>query len=304
MDRIVYEVGAEELGYVWTGRGRAAEWVEIDLGEVEEIPVTLRIVDMFTKKGEVCGQKGDVVKKKGIDDRNQDLWNHPTREMVEIVLQKILDRMRMKRERVHTLYLIDEMNGWQREIDLIVLLNLLLKDLNQFIIVTARPEVYEQLLDEVFWETGLIGNCVEHLKEVSGRNFIQSNRGNQNFYDNAEVSEINEGKNGNGGIKGKTLILDFSKKESVYVHAFPKNSIYLDIYSKKAMAYFLQVKRADIIYESFAKFLDSRVKNRYNTLVNEGIVNHEEEMDNRAADFMQKLLNKFMNICKTKGKKR
>lgn len=137
------------------------------------------------------------------------------------------------------------------------LLPLLCRNINKMTIVSKNPEYYEAYLEEILYETGLIVECVENL--TSTAYLIESKSHTVHDYDK---------RHGNG----RNLILHLGE-EKIPIRMLPLESIFLDIGFGSKYEREIQIKRPDITYYSMAKFLDTTMKFRYNTLVKEGNIN-------------------------------
>ncbi len=176
------------------------------------------------------------------------------------------------------------------------------ENLNKLVIVSKDPDQYEELLEEIYMETGLIGTVVEELREVQRPNppenleRIQSETVCNELNKAQNVENTHQSSRRCGRNQGICVILDLCGKLKWKYRTLPSNGIYIDVYSQKEMERAVAIKRPDITYVSVAKFLDSERKTRYNTLVNEGNVN-------RGINKGNKWLGKLFGRYRKRGKK-
>ena len=119
---------------------------------------------------------------------------------------------------------------------LFCLLSPYLARINHFTLVTDRPEGYEEFTDYIYDEYGIPTAAVAKMEWPLGKD-------------------------------GRTVILDMGKGKKAAFEAIPHRAFYMDFWSEDEKRE-LAEKRGDIIYISVAKFLDTLVKNGYNTIVN------------------------------------
>ncbi len=108
---------------------------------------------------------------------------------------------------------------------------------NHFTLVTDRPEGYEEFTDYIYEEYGI---PTANTKAM-GQRF---------------------------GKSGKTVVLDMRKEGRASCREIPPRAAYVDFWSDKGKREELERERKDIRYLSAVKFLDTLVKNGYNTIVN------------------------------------
>lgn len=116
------------------------------------------------------------------------------------------------------------------------LLSPYLTRINHFTLATDRPEGYEEFTDYIYDEYGIPTAAVAKMERPLGK-------------------------------EGRTVILDMGKKKKAALQAIPRKAFYVDFWSEDEKREQLE-ERGDIRYISVVKFLDTLVKNGYNTIVN------------------------------------
>lgn len=109
--------------------------------------------------------------------------------------------------------------------------------INHFTLVTDRPEAYEEFTEYIYEEYGI---------------------------PTASVSEVER----RFGKDGKTVILDVRKDYETPFRLIPQRAAYVDFWSVGKKRKQMERTRRDIRYISAVKFLDTLLKNGYNTIVN------------------------------------
>ena len=74
---------------------------------------------------------------------------------------------------------------------------------------------------------------------------------------------------GRGAKSGRTVVLDARKDYRVPYSAIPEGAFYVDLWSVEEKRVQMAKMRRDVRYVSVVKFLDTIVKNGYNTIVNQ-----------------------------------
>lgn len=122
--------------------------------------------------------------------------------------------------------------------------------INHFILVTDRPEGYEEFTDYIYEEYGIPTATAKGMDRPFGRD-------------------------------GRTVILDRRKKGGEMRQAIPQRASYLDLWSEDEKRKWIEKERTDIRYISVVKFLDTLVKNGYNTIVNQTVYQKMEKNPRR-----------------------
>lgn len=160
----------------------------------------------------------------------------------EALLKKIMDQVSCMEYLVYIGSDGDKKGAWEEEELreerrlLFSLLSPYLARINHFTLVTDRPEGYEEFTDYIYDEYGIPTAAVAKMERPLGKD-------------------------------GRTVILDMGKKKRAALQAIPRRAFYVDLWSEDEKREQVE-ERGDIIYISVAKFLDTLVKNGYNTIVN------------------------------------
>lgn len=135
------------------------------------------------------------------------------------------------------------------------------RDRNYLTIVTDEPQKYEEVLEKVEREYGLVGMVFTESREL-GR-YLKSMPRNTHFFVAAGCRESSKEEYGDAVSQGrmKTNVL----------YQLPKKSFFMDFSKDEFFCSHILKKRMDFTYVNIPIFLDNTVKNRYNAVVNEGI---------------------------------
>ncbi len=126
------------------------------------------------------------------------------------------------------------------------------EDINYFAVFTQNPENYEMVLEQLEREFGLIGMVFDLPRDF--KRYLKT---------------VSEGKRaliftGNGLQK-------MENGENPCFFHFPKESLVIDFGEQEVIKKKFSQKRMGTDYVSLPIFLDNMVKNRYNSVVNEGL---------------------------------
>ncbi len=139
------------------------------------------------------------------------------------------------------------------------LLPYICQNLNKMTIVTEYPCDYQEIAEQIFDETGLIVDfCTYYEKDWKDTGDAKKEKP---FYKRQKY------------LEERTFILFAGYHKKIPIHFFFKGSTFFNLNIDKKIEREITVKRADIQYFSIAKFLDTIVKLRYNTVVKEGNMN-------------------------------
>ena len=108
---------------------------------------------------------------------------------------------------------------------------------NHFMLVTHRPEGYEEFSEYIYEEYGIPAFSVDKVE-------------------------------GQFGKAGKTVVIDGRKEYKPPWQMLPQRASYVDLWSVEEKREQAEKNRGDVKYISAGKFLDTLVKNGYNTIVN------------------------------------
>lgn len=120
---------------------------------------------------------------------------------------------------------------------MLYLLEPYLARINHFILVTDHWDGYEEFTEYIYEEYGIPASGVPEIERQYGKS-------------------------------GKTVILDARKSYKVPCQWLPQKTVYVDFWSVEKKREQIEGIRRDIKYISAVKFLDTLVKNGYNTIVN------------------------------------
>lgn len=109
--------------------------------------------------------------------------------------------------------------------------------INHVNLITDEPQSYEDFTEYLYEEYGIPTACARRLEKSWGR-------------------------------AGKTVILDARRDYKIPWTAIPEGACYVDFWSVEEKRLYLAKMRRDVRYMSVVKFLDTLVKNGYNTIVN------------------------------------
>lgn len=109
--------------------------------------------------------------------------------------------------------------------------------INHVNLVTDAAQAYEDFAEYIYEEYGIPTACGRRLEKRLGR-------------------------------EGKTVILDGRRNYKIPWGAIPEGACYVDFWSVEEKGLLLGKMRRDVRYMSVVKFLDTLVKNGYNTIVN------------------------------------
>lgn len=117
------------------------------------------------------------------------------------------------------------------------LLERYLPRINHFTLITDRIMDYEDFTQDIYDEYGIPTAYMERLEKRCSR-------------------------------AGRTVILDGRRSHTIPCSIVPSEAVYVDLWSVEQKKKTLEKMRRDVSYMSVVKFLDTIVKNGYNTIVN------------------------------------
>lgn len=118
------------------------------------------------------------------------------------------------------------------------LLQSYLARINHFTMITDTIEGYEEFAENIYEEYGIPTACMERMEKRCGK-------------------------------EGRTVILDGRRDYRIPYPVIPSGAVYVDFWSVEEKRLTLEKMRRDVRYVSVVKFLDTIVKNGYNTVVNQ-----------------------------------
>lgn len=235
MDKIIYTCSAEYIGYVFPKR----KWWNI-LKYPREARMEWQ--EMFSGR-EITLQMRILE-----DVAPYRVWVPP---MYQEEIWSEFIRQTLKKKRFEILMVIDPKGDGFGE--------LLLKngeDINYLAVLTENARWYEEALSELAAEYGLYGMLFTEYRDF------------QQY-----VRQICEKKSALVFLK-EAWSYDNGKGGRAFFH-FPKGSLIMDFGQKEDCPKKFLQKRMENDYASMPIFLDNIVKNRYNSVVNEGLQNRE-----------------------------
>lgn len=125
----------------------------------------------------------------------------------------------------------------RKEEQLFSVLETYMARINHFTIITARPDRYMEYMDYMYGEYGIPAVCGEQLETQAYK-------------------------------EKKTAVLDGRRSYKPKLSRLPPNASYIDLWSMGEKRYAIETKRRDVNYLGTVKFLDTILKNGYNTIVN------------------------------------
>lgn len=120
---------------------------------------------------------------------------------------------------------------------LLRLLGKYLPRINHFTLVADNPADYEAFTGFIYKEYGIPTACVKRIERRLGK-------------------------------AARTVVLDGRRNWRIPYEGIPEGAAYVDYWSVTEKKYLLEKMRRDVRYMSTVKFLDTLVKNGYNTIVN------------------------------------
>lgn len=120
---------------------------------------------------------------------------------------------------------------------LLVLLEQYLPRINHFTLIADRPEKYGQFTEYLYEEYGIPTAFMDRMERRFGKD-------------------------------GRTVVLDGRRNYRIPYSVIPNDAAYVDFWSVSGKNRIMEKMRRDVRYMSTVKFLDTLVKNGYNTIVN------------------------------------
>lgn len=255
MDKIIYTCNAEHIGFVfpkrkWWDLSKQPREVRMEFVETfsgEEVGVCARVLESGSSVGQrkktaaTAVEVGESLESKSLPGCHIRI---PLAYRNEIWQEFIL-RSRKKKKYEALLIVDPDGSGFPDRLPANV------EDVNYLAVLTAEPLEYEYVLDELEREYGLFGMVFTQY-----RDFAQYQR--QVCAGNHVLVFM-----GDGGWSDETGKSTFFR--------FPKGSLVLDFGESSAYHKMIKGKRMENDYARLSVFLDNIIKNRYNSVVNEGL---------------------------------
>ena len=252
MEKISYVCNEKELNYTFPKR----KWFQ-KKNRLREVKILLPGEGEKWTKGNV----GDIlltIKEEAKKEIFIDLYE----EEKTLLYLAALERLPLAITKYQQLIIFD---GGDTKV-FIELLPFICQNMNKLSIITESPFEYEEILNQIFNDTGLIADCSESF--VDDTREMEESQEEKPYYKRQKY------------LAERTIVLFADYKEKIPIHSFYKNSTFFHITFDKKTEREITVKRPDIQYFSISNFLDTIVKLRYNTLVKEGNVNQNIIYDN------------------------
>lgn len=236
----MYICGAAYLGFTFPGR----KWWDFQKRE--------RILEFVIQ--DVFGEAGFLLRVRIEEYRTGSFVLQTDEYRRDEIRQAFLHRI-LKNRHYDALFVMD----WDGD-GLVRLLPKLVEDKNYLAVLTSRPEVYEEVMESIAMEYGLIGTVFSDYRDFAWyQRQVCVNRHALILWENAPKHEDLNGKNIFYRFGEGDFLVDFSVKQDCR-----------PMYWRKRM---------DAEYVNMPIFLDNMVKNRYNSLVNEGLLPKGHEPD-------------------------
>lgn len=240
MDKIIYSCSAEHIGFSFPKRKwwdfsnspREARFSLVEKFTDEEVGILMRIYENIEAKESDCGAWGYEVTIPPV--YRDEIW------------QEFI-KCSKKRKRYDTLLVVDYPGSSFSEF-----LIKSVDDVNYLAVLTQEPDSYEYVLAEIVQEYGLAGMIF-----TQNRDFVQYQR---TFCRNRNVLIF----------MGEGCFSRNDDRRNVFFK-FPEGSLVLDFDIVSDRQKTFCGKRMGNAYVSMSIFLDNIVKNRYNSVVNEGL---------------------------------
>lgn len=228
MERIIYTCNPKHLGYEFPKRkwwdflkkDRTAEILLTDIFPREYMGIMIRIVE------------------NGSSDYSVQIEERCMRHMRRIFLGKILEHF------FEAVLIVDPIGETFSDI-----LPDFADDMNYLAVITQRPWLYDDVMERIEDDTGLIGMVYEDYRDFNRYQKMLCNR------------------------KRTLVLLGETGEENRHLlrYRFPENSFFADFTVTEEYRSGIMGKRLGADYISMPIFLDNMVKSRYNSLVNEGL---------------------------------
>ena len=256
MDKIIYTCSAEYIGFIFPKRKwwdfskkpREEQLTFVEKFSGEEVLISMRILESIAAEQDAeCYIKISHGEKSVLDDSTVEggiIYIPPAYR--DEIWQEFIKQSR-KKKRYDTLLVVDPSG---RDFPDLLMRNA--EDINYLAVLTERPQAYEAVLAKLEQEYGLSGMVFTQY-----RDFVQYQR------------QICEGR--------QVLVFMgtdwFTGAGSVRRTLFrvPKSGLVLDFDTALTCLKMFREKRIGNDYVTLANFLDNIVKNRYNSVVNEGL---------------------------------
>jgi len=232
MDKIIYTCSAEYMGYHFSKR----KWWDFSKNVRE---MQMEWMEIFSGE-EVCVQMRIMEYMEG------EFHIRIPPAFYREIWQEFIGNS-CKRKKYETLLLVDPLGNCFPK-----LLSDNVEDVNYLAVLTQKPEAYQNVMEELEQEFGLFGMVFTEY-----RDFIQYQR------------QICEGKDVLVFMGSNSKMTEGDGRRVFY--RFSQRSLVLDFDEASAYQKMLKGKRMENDYASIAIFLDNIIKNRYNSVVNEGL---------------------------------
>ncbi len=276
MDKIIYTCGAEYIGFIFPKRKwwdfskkpREEQFTFVETFSGEEVLISMRILE-----GIATEQDSEYYTMISYGERSAYADSIPEGCFIDIppaykdeIWQEFIMQSQ-KKKRYDTLLVIDPSGC--------VFPDLLMRnaeDINYLAVFTENPQAYEYVLGQLEQEYGLSGMVFTQY-----RDFVQYQR--QICEGRQTLVFMGEGRITGNGNGRRTFF------------RIPKGGMVLDFDDELTCRKMFREKRIGNDYLTLAIFLDNIIKNRYNSVVNEGL-----QMNKRQESYLQQ------NVSRTDDK--
>ena len=257
MDKIIYTCSAEHIGLVfpkrkWWNYTKQPREVRFEFAEKfagEDVGIFVRILENWvTQESDLqISPKGTDKKAEGNKSGLETECDIKIPGAFREEIWKEFINCTVKKRRYDTVLIVDPVGNSFSDI-----LKKYVEDVNCLAILTTNSDGYENVLEELEQEYGLVGMIF-----IQYMDFVKYLR---QFVKDKQVLVF---------VGENEASADYDAERMFF--RFPKNSLVLDFSTGFSERKIYRRKRMENAYVSMGNFLDNIVKNRYNSVVNEGL---------------------------------
>ena len=253
MDKIIYTCSAEYIGFSFPKRKwwefskkpREVQFTFVEKFSNEEVLVLMRILENFEAEMETA-DGARLTLEESVSDSDMPCCIYIPPAYRDEIWQEFIKRS-IKKKRYDVLLVVDLYGSSFPE-----LLMKNVEDINYLAVLTKRPEEYEYILNILAREYGLFGMFFSEYKDLM--------RYQRQICDGRRVLVFS----------GERSFDEYDGSRRMFFR-FPKGSLVLDFDMASDSQKMFRRKRMENDYVSLPIFLDNIIKNRYNSVVNEGL---------------------------------